>query len=113
MHAGNLVVLVFDAKGEHQRPPGGAGRPRDVAAWPPPLQGRSGSSLEVGSGCVAPTAIVRGRPAWLWLGSGSHCIDLLLSRPTMLLKLSWALVLWFVTDFDLNLTWFRPFGLSS
>jgi len=26
------------------------------------LQGRSGSSLEVGNGCVAPTAIVRGRP---------------------------------------------------
>src|SRR6185312_1785632 len=69
LHAGKTVTLVFHAKMELQRPPGGAGRPRDVAAWPPPLQGRSGSSLEVGSGCVAPTAIVRGRPAWLWLGS--------------------------------------------
>ena len=28
LHAGKLVVLVFHAKGEHQRPPGGAG-------WPP------------------------------------------------------------------------------
>ena len=27
LHVGKLVVLVFHAKGEHQRPPGGAGRP--------------------------------------------------------------------------------------
>ena len=63
MHAGKMVTLVFHAKMELQRPPSGAGRPGDGAAWPPPLQGRSGSSLEVGSGCVAPTATVRGRPA--------------------------------------------------
>ena len=63
MHAGKTVMLVFHAKGELQRPPGGAGQPGDVAAWPPPLQGRSGSSLEVGSSCVASTVTVRGRPA--------------------------------------------------
>ena len=27
LHACKVVVLVFHAKGEHQRPPGGAGRP--------------------------------------------------------------------------------------
>ena len=27
LHAGKLVMLVFHAKGELQRPPGGAGRP--------------------------------------------------------------------------------------
>ena len=27
LHVGKLVVLVFHAKGEHQRPLGGAGRP--------------------------------------------------------------------------------------
>ena len=40
LHAGKLVVLVFHAKGEHQRLPGGAGRPGDVAIWPPPSPGR-------------------------------------------------------------------------
>ena len=58
-----MVTLVFHAKVELQRPPSGAGWPGDVAAWPPPLQGCSGSSLEVGNSCVAPTVIVRGRPA--------------------------------------------------
>ena len=51
-----------------------------------------------------------GRPAWLWLGSGSCCTDLLFSRPTLLHKLNWALILRVVTGFDFNLTWFRPFG---
>ena len=41
-----------------------AGQPGDVAAWPPPLQGRSGLLLKVGSGCVATTVVVRGRPAY-------------------------------------------------
>ena len=63
MHAGKLVVLVFHAKGEHQRPLGGADRPADVAICSPPLGRRSGSSPEVGRGCVAPTVTVRGRPA--------------------------------------------------
>ena len=27
LYAGKVVVLVFHAKGEHQRPPGGAGQP--------------------------------------------------------------------------------------
>ena len=40
-----------------------AGRPRDVAIWPPPLSERSGSPPEVGRGCIAPTVTVRGRPA--------------------------------------------------
>ena len=69
MHAGKTVMLVFHAKVELQRPPSGAGRPPlGRPAWgcglmASPLQGRSGSSLEVGNGCVAPTATVRGRPA--------------------------------------------------
>ena len=63
LHAGKTVTLVFHAKIELQRPPSGASRPGDVAAWPPSLQGHSGSSLEVGNGCVASTVIVRGRPA--------------------------------------------------
>ena len=63
MHAGNTVMLVFHAKGELQRPLGGAGQSGDVAAWPPPLQGCSGSSLEGGSNCVASTVMVRGRSA--------------------------------------------------
>ena len=63
MHTGKLVVLVFHAKGELQRPPGGAGQPRDVANWPLPLCGRSGSPPEVGGSCVASTVTIRGRPA--------------------------------------------------
>ena len=63
LHAGKLVVLVFHAKGELQRPPGGAGQPRDVANWPLPLCGRSGSPPEVGGSCVASTMTIRGRPA--------------------------------------------------
>ena len=37
LHASNLVVLVFHAKGELQRPPGGAGRrPAGLGGmWPP------------------------------------------------------------------------------
>ena len=64
MHAGKTVKLVFHTKIELQRPPSGAGRPGDVAVWPPPLQGRSGLLLKVGSGCVAPTVSVRGLPAY-------------------------------------------------
>ena len=62
-------MLIFHAKGEQQRLPGGADRPPlgrrpgDVAVWPPPLQGRSGLLLKVGSGCVAPMVAVRGRLA--------------------------------------------------
>ena len=63
MHADKFIELVFHAKGEQQRLPGGAGRPEDVATWPPPLRGCSGSSLGVGGGCVAPTVIVWGWPA--------------------------------------------------
>ena len=63
LHVGKTVTLVFHAKVELQRPPSGAGRHGDVAVWPPPLQGRSGLFLKVGSGCVAPTAAVRGRAA--------------------------------------------------
>ena len=32
LHVGKLAMLVFHAKGEHQRPPGGAGRP--PLGWP-------------------------------------------------------------------------------
>ena len=63
MHAGKFVELVFHAKAEQQMLPGGAGRPGDVAAWPPPLQGRYGSPHEVSNSCVASTVTVRGRPA--------------------------------------------------
>ena len=56
-------MLVFHAKIELQRPPSGASRPGDVAAWPPSLQGHSGSSLEVGNRFLASTVTVRGRPA--------------------------------------------------
>ena len=63
MYAGKVVVLVFHTKEVHQRPPGGAGRPGDVATWPPPLSGCFGFLPEVGGGCVAPTEAVRGRPA--------------------------------------------------
>ena len=117
MHAGKLVVLVFHAKGEHQRPPGGAGRPPicrpawGVAIWPPPLSGRSGSRPEVGGGCVAPTEAVRGPSSWLWLGSGLRRSGTLLIGPTLLLKLSWVLNLRVVIGFGLNSTWFKPFGL--
>ena len=40
-----------------------AGRLGDAAIWPPPLRGRSWFPPEVGGGCVAPTKVVRGRPA--------------------------------------------------
>ena len=63
MHADKFIELVFHAKGEQQRLPGGAGRLRDVAAWPPSLQGRSGSPPEVDRSCVASTVTVRGRSA--------------------------------------------------
>ena len=63
MHAGKTVMLVFHTKVELQRPPSGAGRPGDMAVWPSPLKRCSGSSLEVGNSCVAPTVTVRGRPA--------------------------------------------------
>ena len=63
LHAGKTVMLVLHAKGELQRPPGGAGRPGDVAIWPPPLSERSGSPPEVGGSWVASTVTVRGRPA--------------------------------------------------
>ena len=118
MYTGKIVVLVFHAKGEHQRPPGGAGRPGDAAIWPPPLSGRSGSPPEVGGGCVAPTEAVRGRPAtlrpaaWFWLGLGLHHSGTLLTGPTLLLKLSWVLILRVVIGFGLNSTWFKPFGLD-
>ena len=110
-------MLVFHAKGELQRPLGGtgrppyAGRPGDVAIWPPPLSERSGSPPEVGRGCVAPTVIVRGRLAWLWLVSGLCFSGTSFSRPTLLPKSSWVLILRVVFGFGLKSTWFKPFGL--
>ena len=33
-----------------------------------------------------------GRPAWLWLGLGSFCTDILITWPMLLFRLNWALI---------------------
>ena len=96
---------------QRRRPHGHIPRPAGLGEAGRPHLATSEAPPEVGNGCIASTMIVRGRPAWLWLGSSSCCTDLLFSRPTLLHKLNWALVLRFVTGFDFNSTWFKPFGL--